>query len=191
MKSIELIKYITELSRVHQKRIFKLRELSTYAQAPSAATAMALLRLKKKKIVERIGSWWINLLNPPSLEEIGLTLRAPSYISFENALFKKTILSQSPRGQLSLVTTQRPVRYETSLGNVEYIHIQPKLFFGYDPSRIAYPEKALLDLIYIRIKKGWDPLPSVTIYWEELKKKRLKQWAKKFPPFVSKNIPTY
>lgn len=189
MKSIELIKYLTELSRKHKKRIFKLGELSTYAKTGPEATAMALLRLKKKGIIDRVGTLWINLLDPPSLEEIALTLCSPSYISFENALFQRNILSQSPRGMLSLVTTKRSGRYETPMGNIEYIHLQPQLFFGYDKARVAYPEKAILDLIYIRTKKGLDLLPPVTIYWEELNKRRLKQWGKKFPAFVLKSIP--
>lgn len=187
MKSVVLIKYLTELSHQHQKRMVKLKELSVYVQARPEAIAMTLLRLKKKKIVERVSSWWINLLDPPSLEDVGLTLCTPSYISFENALYKKNILSQSPRGQLTLATTKRPARYETSLGTIEYVHIQPKLFFGYDEQRVAHPEKALLDLIYIRTKKGLDPVPAVTFYWEELNKKRLKEWGKRFPDYVLRN----
>lgn len=186
MKSVELIKYLTELSRKHEKRVFKLRELSIYAKAGAEATAMGLLRLKKKGIVDRVGALWINLLDPPTLEEVALTLCSPSYISFENALFKRNVLSQSPRGMLSLVTTKRSGRYETPMGNIEYIHIQPQLFFGYDKTRVAYPEKAVLDLIYIRTKKGLGPSPPVTIYWEEFSRSRLKQWGKKFPAFVLK-----
>lgn len=186
MKSVELIKYLTELSHQHSKKVFKLRELSIFSKTGVEATAMGLLRLKKKGIVDRVGSLWMNLLDPPEIEDVGLTLCSPSYISFENALFKKGGLSQSPRGILSLATTKRSARYKTPVGNIEYIHLQPRLFFGYDKMRVAHSEKAILDMIYIRTKKGLDPLPPVTLYWEEFNRSRLKQWGKKFPAFVLK-----
>lgn len=188
MKGVELIKYLAELAHQHSKKVFRLRELSIFAKTGVEATAMCLLRLKKKGIVDRVGSLWMNLLDPPALEEVALTLCSPSYISFENALFKRNVLSQSPRGLLSLVTTKRSGRYETPMGNIESVHMKPQLFFGYDKTRVAHPEKALLDMIYIRTKKGLDPLPPVTLYWEEFNRSRLKQWGKKFPPFVLKFI---
>jgi hypothetical protein len=55
------------------------------------------------------------------------------------------------------VTTKRPVVYENSLGCFRYQNIKRSLFWGYQATRIkqqtafmAKPEKALLDLIYLR-----------------------------------------
>lgn len=62
------------------------------------------------------------------------------------------------------VTTGRPGEWKNEFGRFLYRHIHPRYFFGMTRQRvaqgqgaiIAYPEKALLDLIYLR-KRGDDP----------------------------------
>jgi hypothetical protein len=55
------------------------------------------------------------------------------------------------------VTTSRPGRWETPLGTYDFRHIQPdfltgfrrELLMGGVEARLATPEKALLDLVYL------------------------------------------
>jgi len=188
MRTIELIKILSQLAKEHHKKVVTLKELSIFTNQTASAIAMALLRLKKQGCVERIGLLWINMMDRPTLEEIALAFPFPSYISFESALFRKNLLSQSPRGSLLVATTARPRHVTTPLGNIEFIHLNPKLFFGFDKNRVAHPEKALLDMVYVRKKWGLEGLPRVTFYWEELQKSRLKRFAKQFPNYIWKAI---
>ncbi len=82
---------------------------------------------------------------------------APSYVSLESALaFYGMIPEYVP--QTTSVTAVRPQTLRTALGNFDFRHIQQRFFWGYSAidlpesqrAFIAGPEKALLDLIYLR-----------------------------------------
>ena len=188
MNSTELIKHMQSLASRHKKKIFSLRELEILSGDSAASVGMALLRAKKNGLVDRVRNLWINMMDKPALEELSLELVSPSYISFESALYKHGILSQSPRGVLSLATTAKPAKITTPLGDVQFIHLAPKLFFGFDANRLASPEKAFVDLVYIRIRHGIPELSEV-FYLDLLNKKELSSIAAKFPNYVKKALP--
>ena len=79
-----------------------------------------------------------------------------SYVSLQSALAYYGLIPEYVP-VMTNVTTSRPNRWETPLGNYEFHHIKPDMLFGYqltdvgDRQRafIASPEKALLDLIYL------------------------------------------
>lgn len=188
MKLTELVKTLNILEQSHKKRVFSLREIASLLNTTKAAAAMALLRGARNGLLWRVRNLWINRLNPPTLEEVALSLYSPSYISFESALYKRGILSQSPRGALTVATTGRSRQLTTPLGNIHFIHIKNSLFFGFDSQRLAYPEKAYLDLLYIRHRKMKDWEFSETLYTTELNRRRLKTYAKAYPAWVYKRI---
>ncbi len=187
MNSTTLLKLIRKLAKDHNKKIFTLRELAILTDENDASTGMALLRAKKSGVVGRIKNLWINMIDKPTLEDVALELKSPSYISFESALYKHGILSQSPRGLLSLATTLKPGKISTPLGDIQYTHLSPKLFFGFDSNRLAISEKAFLDLIYIKIRRGTLETSEV-FYLDLLNKQKLLSLADKFPPYVKKEI---
>ena len=180
MTQIELIQLLQKLARDHRKRVFLLREIASLAGVSRPAAGMALLRAEKNRLVSRTRNWWINLLDPPQLLEIAFAVASPSYLSFESALYHHGILSQSPRGALTVATAGRPGRLETPLGTIQLIHLKPSLFFGYDAERIAFPEKAWLDLIYLRGRKGQKPLITEKFYLRRLNQKKLASFEKRF-----------
>lgn len=80
-----------------------------------------------------------------------------SYVSAQSALaFYGMIPEHVP--VTTSVTTRRPGRWETPLGNFQFQHVRPAFFFAYrrtdlpDGQRafVATPEKALLDLIHLQ-----------------------------------------
>jgi predicted transcriptional regulator of viral defense system len=87
-------------------------------------------------------------------ESIANLLHAPSYVSLERALHLHGLIpEQVPLVQS--VTTRRPARFKTSLGEFSYRHVKRSWFFGYEEiplldgsALVATPEKALLDLAY-------------------------------------------
>jgi len=86
-----------------------------------------------------------------------------SYISLEMALRHYNLIPEHV-AVVTSVTTGRPGAWGNEFGRFLYRHIHPRYFFGMTRERvaqgqtviIAYPEKALLDLIYLR-KRGDDP----------------------------------
>lgn len=186
MGQIEFIKTINALSQNYKKKVFSVREIASLLSLSRPAAAMLLLRAGKKGLVFRVKNLWVNCLNPPSILEVALALRSPSYMSLESALFHHQCLSQSPKGGLTLVTQGRPVKIKTPLGNILYFHVNEKLFFGFDVHRIAYPEKAWLDLVYLRGLKGRSKILSEEIYVDGMNKKRLSHFVTRFPSWVAK-----
>lgn len=79
---------------------------------------------------------------------------SPSYISLESALTYYSLIPEAVFMTTS-VTTQNTASYDTAIGNFEYRHIKPALFFGYRllqkefTIKIAEPEKVILDYFYL------------------------------------------
>ena len=80
-----------------------------------------------------------------------------SYVSCQSALeFHGLIPEHTPT--VVSVTTSRPGRWKTPLGDFEFRHIKKTLFSGYQSVEVgggqtafvASPEKALLDLVYLQ-----------------------------------------
>ncbi len=80
-----------------------------------------------------------------------------SYVSLQMALSYYHLIPEHV-AVVTSVTTQRPGKFENPFGRFHYRHINPSLFYGIDYrllvgneyAYVATPEKALLDLIYLR-----------------------------------------
>jgi predicted transcriptional regulator of viral defense system len=118
--------------------------------------------------------------------QVANRLVAGSYISLEMALGYYSLIPEHV-ALITSVTTGRPQTYENEFGRFRYHHLQPRLFFGItylalgkgQSAYVAYPEKALLDLIYLR-KGGDSPafLASLRLQnLERLNLQRLKAFA--------------
>ena len=187
MTQLDLAKLLQKMAREHDKRIFTLREIAALAGISRPAAGMLLLRAEKNGVVARVVNCWINRSDPPDLSDLAFALASPSYLSFESALYRHGLLSQSPRGGLTVAVTGRPRVVESPWGSIRFIHLQRPLFFGFDSNRIAFPEKAWLDLLYIRGRRratrGW----TEEFYPERLNRRRLRSYQKKFPGWVQKS----
>ena len=91
-----------------------------------------------------------------TLFEIANRIYAPSYVQFEMALSYYGLIPESVYGVTS-VSTRKTIQFKTSIGSFIYRTIRPKLYFGFDliennkkMFKLASPEKALLDLFYIK-----------------------------------------
>lgn len=79
---------------------------------------------------------------------------SPSYVSMESALAYYNLI---PEGvfMTTSVTTKNTASYDTPIGDFNYKHVKPILFFGYRlinendiVFKIADPEKVILDFFY-------------------------------------------
>ncbi len=112
-----------------------------------------------------------------------------SYVSLEMALRHYNLIPEHV-AVVTSVTTGRPGAWENEFGRFLYQHIHPRYFFGMmrrevaagQEALVATPEKALLDLIYLR-KGGDDPafIQSLRLQnLDELDMERLHAFAARF-----------
>lgn len=172
-----------------EKKIFSLSDLVQLTGEDKSSLSVQLTRLVKAGVISRAAQvWYENPFMPPSFEEVAMVVRYPSYLSMEYALSKHGILSQAVY-TLTLVTTKLPYTYRTDRAIYEYHQVNQSLFWGYlkeGTVLTAEPEKALLDLIYIRYAStrelNIDGIASLvndmTVYEFDLEK--LHQYSKKF-----------
>ncbi len=116
-------------------------------------------------------------------------LVAGSYISLEMALSHYSLIPEYV-AIITNVTTGRPGEWGNEFGRFLYRHIHPRYFFGMEYrlltnnqyAYVAYPEKALLDYLYLR--KGGDSsnfIQSLRLQnLEQLDLDRLWQLANRF-----------
>jgi len=172
-----------------EKKLFSLSDLVQLTGENKSSLSVQLTRLVKANVINRAAQvWYENPFNTPSVEEIAMVVRYPSYISMEYALSKHGILSQMAY-TLTLMTTKLPYIYKTKQSVYEYHQISPSLFWGYRQEGTvltAEAEKALLDLIHIRcVSKGDLKLEGMASLVNDMdinvfNSKRLYQYSKKF-----------
>ncbi len=116
-------------------------------------------------------------------------LVAGSYVSLEMALRYYSLIPEHV-AVITSVTTGRPGRWENEFGRFSARHLDRRYFFGIEYRQvlkaqyayIAYPEKALLDLLYLRAK-GDSPafIDSLRLQnLEQLNLTRLQHFADRF-----------
>ncbi|MFO7891745.1 MAG: hypothetical protein R6V04_15560 [bacterium] len=120
---------------------------------------------------------------------IANVLKKASYISLQSALSWYGIIPEYVPTVTS-ITMGRPQTIETPFGRHEFRHLSKKVFCGYQQimlnngfqSLIAYPEKALLDLIYLT--PGGDDAAYIEELrlqnFEQINRMKLKRFTAKF-----------
>lgn len=123
-------------------------------------------------------------------------LYQPSYVSMETVLNQTGVIPDFA-GTITSIVTGRPRNFANREGNFGYSRVRTELFFGYEMIKdvksglyikIARPEKALLDYMYVRRVPKLD---ETRIEWEHLKKTVLLTMAKSYPNWVRKEIRRY
>jgi predicted transcriptional regulator of viral defense system len=134
---------------------FTTREAATRLRVPNGHASVSLSRLQAAGLLVRLrrGLWaFRDRVDPLALPEL-LTAPFPAYVSLQSALYLHGVISQVPAVTYA-VTLARTRRFVTPLGTVSLHHVQPRFFFGYEETgraggRLATPEKALVDFLYL------------------------------------------
>ena len=136
-----------------EKKLFSLSDITGLVDESKASLSVQLTRLVRSGlVVHPVRGWYENPFRPPTREETAMVIRYPSYLSMEYALSNTGVLSQSVF-TLTLVTRKLPYTFRTDNCVYEYHQIRKDLYWGYRQEGTyltAEPEKALLDLIYLR-----------------------------------------
>ncbi len=171
--------------------IFTTREYAHYLGIGISSASRQLYQLKKSKTLLLITrNIWAN----PSLPEFSPLLAVPhllgkaqGYVSFLTTLSMYGVISQIPQVyQVATVTHTRTL--ETPIGIFEF-HQLKSSFMRYGVLwskgyRIAEPEKALVDTIYLsmRKKKRFSSLPELNLDRSLVKKKMVEQYIQMITP---------
>ena len=160
-----------------------------------SAVGKALRRQERRGLVEHVSNRiYINkLAHDFSLRELVGVLRRNSYISLESALAEWGISTQSP-SSLTCVTTGFPRKFKSPSVRIVYRHIGENLYWGFQEKRtrhgsykIAEPEKALLDWIYLQRQEGL-PVVLDELNLKVTDRKKLLDYASKYPTPVQQTI---
>ncbi len=109
-------------------------------------------------------------------------LYQPSYISLESALNFYGILSQFPY-EITSITTKKPKEKIFENQIFTYRKLKKELYFGYQKIEdylIAYPEKALLDQLYL-YAKGLKSINLDEYKLDSLNVSRIRKYLKNYP----------
>ncbi|MGH8250527.1 MAG: type IV toxin-antitoxin system AbiEi family antitoxin domain-containing protein [Steroidobacteraceae bacterium] len=157
------------------------RDVAALLQVSASNATTILRRLAAEGMVVHLsrGRWLVNQkIDRLALPEL-MSAPHPAYISLQSALFHHGVIEQIP-SILYAVTPARPRRLQTPMGTISFHRMPPELFKGFELStasdaKIATPEKALFDLIYLAPGRSrvFSRLPELTIprrfQWQRLK----------------------
>lgn len=140
--------------------VFRTADVMVALDVQKSHASKLLERLTQHGHVIRLmrGLWAM----PESLEPLALvphlTAPFPSYVSLQSALYYHNMISQIPE-VIYCVSLARTRTYETSVATISVHHIEGSFFFGYEERgehhvRMALPEKALLDILYLSQSKS-------------------------------------
>lgn len=190
---VKIAEWMEFFKRKRHIKLFSYAYLIQTLDTSPQHLSTQLTRLVHKGLVTKIAKgWYENPYNPASPEEIAMRLRYPAYLSMEYLLSKENILSQRTY-TLTVMNLKRRYTFTVKNTTIEYHQLSKPLFFGYrehQDIQMAAPEKALLDLLYIRGSKnpnnGEERVFSLMddMYLEELNPQKLQTYLKRFPPHV-------
>jgi len=165
-----------------------------FSDEPRSQINVQLSRMVKRGDLIRLKRG-IFVFTDTQLDEMILAnmLYSPSYVSLESALHVSGVIPDIAMNVTSISLTNSK-KIVTKKGVFLYSKINKDLYFGFKKVKsavselyynIAFPEKALLDYIYIRKINN---LEGQRVDIKELNKQRLKEYSKHFPLWVRRVI---
>ena len=167
---MQLSKVFAKIKELKQP-VFQTRDIVALLDQSTTTASKSLARLAIDKHLLRLnkGLWaMVDRVEPFMLPSY---LMAPfsCYISLQSALYHHGMIEQIPE-IVYAVSCGRTKTFNTPIATVSVHHIPSALFFGYQEAgkntfKIATPEKALFDFLYLKPAKTrlFTKLPELTI----------------------------
>lgn len=150
--------------------VFRTADAAALLHMTMSASTKTLSRLAAQHVLVKLcrGLWTWPETDLQILPEY-ISAPAPSYVSFQTALYYHGLISQIPRVTYA-ATLSRARQVETPLGVISFHHVPPALFGGFDvvgPQgvKLATAEKALVDFLYMAPARSrlFTSLPELTL----------------------------
>ena len=188
----------------------KIRDFVKKMQLPLFTTAQAMRvvpEIEQKHLNIQLSRWiqsgqiarvkrGLYVVAEEQVDELVIanTICPSSYVSMETALNLAGIMPDIT-AEITSIVTGKPRKYQTGYGVFSYSKVQKDLFFGFNVHvvgkssyRLAIPEKALIDLIYVRRVRD---LSELRVDWANLDKDLIVKILSKYPAWVGKEIKKY
>ncbi len=192
-KHLDWAKILTNEARLTDVVI--VDQIATKYKLPVATVWRAISRLAKRGLLSRVANGvYINkFVRDVSASDFVNILKPNAYVSLESALNHWGISTQTSVS-LTCVTTDNAKEYRTPEFTISFRTISDRLFWGfvekqtlYSKYRIAEPEKALLDWIYLTLQSGLTPrLDEIEL--KSIDKRKLAKYADKYPGTVRNTL---
>ncbi|NLF41035.1 hypothetical protein GX586_16450 [bacterium] len=191
MKALELHQHLEEQLRSHGKRIFTVAELANFAGSSVAATRVELHRLRHMGVIEQYAHARYGLPGGATAEELLASLDSGAYISGMYALHAPGMVTQVPH-RVTCITNKRHNRSRvrnTRVGTLEFVCVSPRIYAPPAKGRMASPEQALCDYVYLCRRAGIDAQSQVTFRRvSSLNAARLKRTCARYPAAVQAEV---
>jgi len=183
MNTIKLLRKLENTGKAY----YTPADMAKITGLSGTALKVRVSRLKKAGVIESAGR---GIYTVPGVkadpEKAANDALYPSYISFGSALSKYGVVSEVPY-VLEFATTKPTRRKKIGGMNVLYRKLRKELFFGYSLAGgvfIAEPEKAFLDLLYMKVMGKEKGLEPDKIDRGKINRKKAMAYASKFPERV-------
>jgi len=169
------------------KRVVTTNDVTLALGVERSAATQTLKRLAAERLLKKIrhGLWAVDpALDPLHLPEY-LTAPFPSYVSFQSALYLRGMVSQVPE-VIYVASLAQTRRVRTTLGAFSIHRLAPTFFGGYETLesgvRLATPEKALLDTLYLGQTRSrmFAHLPEIEIP-KAFDRRKAREWVARIP----------
>lgn len=167
---MEITEFLKKLKQLNQPCI-QTRDAAAFLNLTTSHTSKVLERLAKHNHLVHVtrGLWaFPEKLDVLALPEY-LTMPFPTYISLQTALYHHGMISQLPT-TIYAVSLARTKTFSTPLGEFSIHHLEENFFSGFEllPGsliKMATPEKALIDIIYLSAAKThlFHTLPEIEL----------------------------
>lgn len=183
MKKVTLEKWIKEINNLKDQgvKVISQNTLRQRLNLSKDAFKVAVWRLEKKGFIMKLNRHWV-AVDTREIWKVIPVVWGPAYFSMEWALHYHSVLDQRFY-VFTCVTTKKTRRFKSKIGEIALRHIKKELFFGYDSEFIAYPEKALLDVLYLKKE-----MPYGELNLDLLDLEKLQAFSKKFPDWIQKKV---
>jgi predicted transcriptional regulator of viral defense system len=171
------------------KRVVTTNDVSLALGVERSAATQTLKRLAAEGLLKKIrhGLWAVDPALDPLLLPEYLTAPLPSYVSFQSALYLRGMVSQVPE-VIYVASLAQTRTIKTSLGAFSIHRLAPTFFGGYETPkesgvRLATPEKALLDTLYLGPTRSrmFAHLPEIEIP-KGFDRRKAQEWVTRIPP---------
>ncbi len=184
--------FIIFRDRLHHFRLFSTQDIR---KAFPSFDTRRLVEWQQKGYIQKVINRWYVFADIPTEEYFlfwtATRIYSPAYVSLQSALSYYGLI---PEGvyTITTVSSRKTKSFDTFLGTFEYRHLKPALFFGYQivrwqdfPIKLAEPEKALLDYLYLHphldSPPDWEELRlNTTILEESMSRPKINDYLKLF-----------
>ncbi len=187
------VKTITDQAKIND--IIRSDVLAETLGVPIQSLRVALNRQQKKGLVQRVTrKVYINKIATGfNVRDLASVISPESYISLDSALNEWGISSQSPVA-LTCVTPKQIASIKIENAEIEFRTIKASLIWGfqekktrYNTYKLAEPEKALLDWIYLRRKEGLS-IDLDEFQFHGISRSKLVKYAKQYPRVILQTV---